>query len=44
MTEKKSGTSTYVQAIAAVQHAIDRYDPSVIGTRGYMELKAVKRI
>lgn len=51
---------TYCEAIMAVQHAMDRYDPSVIGyrwdqvspriqlepigTRGYIELKAVKRI
>lgn len=51
---------TYCEAIAAVQHAMNRYDPSVIGyqwdedspriqlepigTRGYIELKAVKRI
>lgn len=51
---------TYCEAILAVQNAMDRYDPSVIGyrwdednpriqlepvgTRGYIELKAVKRV
>lgn len=50
----------YCEAISAVQHAMDRYEPSVIGyqwdesapriqlepigKRGYIELKAVKRI
>lgn len=50
----------YCEAIAAVQRAMERYDPAVIGyqwdaanpriqmepigTRGYIELKAVKRI
>ena len=50
----------YCEAISAVQHAMNRYDPLVIGyqrdeenpriqlepigTRGYIELKAVKRI
>ena len=50
----------YCQAIQAVQHAMDRYDPAAIGyrwddenpriqleprgERGYMELRAVRRI